>query len=40
MEKYKKLGMSWGEIAFNLGLELSAAGKLVMAYPARQINDK
>jgi hypothetical protein len=39
VEKYKKLGMSWGEIAFNLGLEPSAAGKLVMAYPARQISE-
>ena len=37
--QYKNQGRSWSEIAFNLGLEPSAAGKLVLAYPARQVSE-
>ena len=35
--QYKQQGRSWSEIAFNMGLEPSAAGKLVLAYPAKQL---
>jgi len=34
--EYKK---SWSEIAHNLGIEPAEAGKLIMAYPAKQINE-
>jgi hypothetical protein len=37
--QYKKQGSSWSQIAFNLGIEPAAAGKLIMAYPAKQINN-
>ena len=37
MEQYKKQGRSWSEIAYSLGVEPEAAGKLILAYPARQI---
>lgn len=37
VEQYKKQGRSWSEIAHNLGVEPDATGKLVLAYPARQI---
>ena len=35
--EYKKRGRSWSEIAHNLGVEPINAGKLIIAYPARQI---
>ena len=35
--QYKKQGRSWSEIAYNLGLEPDAAGKLILAYPAKKI---
>lgn len=38
VEQYKKQGSSWSQIAFNLGVEPAAAGKLVLAYPAKQID--
>ena len=37
MEQYKKKGRSWSEIANSLGIEPGAAGKLILAYPAKQI---
>jgi hypothetical protein len=37
LEQYKKQGRSWSEIAFNLGFEPKTAGKLILAYPAKQI---
>jgi hypothetical protein len=37
VEKHNKQGESWSEIANNLGVEPGAAGKLIIAYPARQI---
>lgn len=37
VDQYKKQGSSWSEIAFNQGLEPSAAGKLVLAYPSRHL---
>lgn len=39
VEQYKKQGSSWSQIAFNLGIEPAAAGKLILAYPAKQINN-
>jgi len=39
VEQYKKQGSSWSQIAFNLGVEPAAAGKLILAYPAKQINN-
>ncbi len=38
VEQYKKQGSSWSQIAFNLSLEPAAAGKLILAYPAKQID--
>ena len=38
VEQYKKQGSSWSQIAFNLGIEPAAAGKLILAYPAKQID--
>ena len=35
---HSKNGISWSEIAHNLGVEPAAAGKLILAYPAKQIN--
>jgi hypothetical protein len=37
VEQYKNQGSSWSQIAFNLSLEPAAAGKLILAYPAKQI---
>lgn len=37
MEQYKKKGRSWSEIANSLGLEPEAAGKHILAYPAKEI---
>jgi len=37
MEQYKIKGRSWSEIANSLGIEPGAAGKLILAYPAKQI---
>ena len=37
MEQYIKKGRSWSEIANSLGIEPEAAGKLLLAYPAKQI---
>ena len=39
VEQYLKLGRSWSEIAYNLGLEPNAAGKLILAYPAKKITE-
>jgi hypothetical protein len=39
VDQYKKQGSSWSEIAFNMGLEPSAAGKLVLAFPAKQLSE-
>jgi len=39
VELYKEKGKSWSEIAFNLGVEPKMAGKLVQAYPAREITE-
>ena len=36
---YKEKGKSWSEIAFNLGVEPKVAGKLIQAYPAREISE-
>jgi hypothetical protein len=38
VEQYKKQGSSWSQIAFNLGIEPAAAGKLILAFPAKQIS--
>jgi hypothetical protein len=38
VEQYKKQGSSWSQIAFSLGIEPAAAGKLILAYPAKQID--
>lgn len=37
VEQYKNQGRSWSEIAHNLGVEPDVVGKLIVAYPARQI---
>ena len=37
VEQYKNQGRSWSEIAHNLGVEPDTTGKLIVAYPARQI---
>ena len=37
VEQYKNQGRSWSEIAHNLGVEPDTTGKLIAAYPARQI---
>jgi len=37
VEQYKNKGRSWSEIAYNLGMEPKAAGKLILAYPAKII---
>ena len=37
--EYKKRGRSWSEIAHNLGVEPINAGKLIIAYPALQIQE-
>ena len=37
VEQYKKQGRSWSEIAHNLGVAADATGKLIIAYPDRQI---
>jgi hypothetical protein len=39
VEQYKKQGSSWSEIAFELGIEPAAAGKLVLTFPAKQISE-
>jgi len=39
VDQYKKQGSSWSEIAFNLGLEPSAAGKLVLVFPDKQLSE-
>lgn len=39
VNQYKKQGSSWSEIAFNLGLEPAAAGKLVLAFPDKSFSD-
>jgi hypothetical protein len=39
VDQYKKQGSSWSEIAFTMGLEPSAAGKLVLAFPAKQLSE-
>jgi hypothetical protein len=38
VEQYKKQGSSWSQIAFSLGIEPAAAGKLILAYPVIQID--
>lgn len=35
----REQGQSWSEIAHDLGVEPAAAGKLVLAYPAKQITE-
>jgi len=37
VEQYKDKGKSWSEIAYSLGVEPKAAGKLILAYPAKKI---
>ena len=39
MEQYKGQGKSWSEIAHNLGVKPAEAGKLILAYPAKQITE-
>lgn len=39
LEQYSKQGKSWSEIANNLGVEPTAAGKLILAYPAKQLTE-
>lgn len=39
LEQYKKQGKSWSEIAYHLGLEPDMAGKLILAYPAKQVQE-
>jgi len=37
VDQYKNQGRSWSEIAFNMGIEPSAAGKLVLAFPDKRL---
>jgi hypothetical protein len=37
VKQHNGQGKSWSEIAHNLGVEPAAAGKLILAYPAKQI---
>ena len=39
VEQRNGQGKSWSEIAHNLGVEPPAAGKLILAYPAKQITE-
>lgn len=39
MAQYRVNGRSWSEIAYNLGVEPQAAGKLILAYPDRTISE-
>jgi len=39
VEQYNRQGKSWSEIAHNLGVEPATAGKLILAYPAKQITE-
>jgi hypothetical protein len=39
VEQYRKKGKSWSEIAYNLGFEPAGPGKLILAYPAREITE-
>jgi hypothetical protein len=39
LEQRSELGKSWSEIAHDLGIEPTAAGKLILAYPAKQITE-
>jgi len=39
IDLYKKQGKSWSEIAFSLGVEPKLAGKLIQAYPDREITE-
>jgi len=39
LKQHNKYNKSWSEIAHNLGIEPAEAGKLIMAYPAKQINE-
>lgn len=36
-EQYTQKGRSWSEIAFNLGVTPKKAGRLIMAYPAKEL---
>lgn len=36
VEQYKDKGRSWSEIAYSLGVEPKAAGKLILVYPAKK----
>jgi hypothetical protein len=39
LKQRRENNKSWSEIAHNLGVEPAKAGKLVLAYPAKQINE-
>ena len=39
LAQHNEHNKSWSEIAHNLGIEPAEAGKLIMAYPAKQINE-
>ena len=39
LKQRRQQNESWSEIAHNLGVEPAAAGKLVLAYPAKQITE-
>jgi len=39
IDQYKKQGNSWSEIAFKMGLEPSATGRLVLAYPDKKFSE-
>ncbi len=39
MGQHNRQGKSWSEIAHNLGVEPVTAGKLILAYPAKQITE-
>lgn len=39
LKQRNKEGKSWSEIAHGLGIEPSAAGKLILAYPAKEITE-
>jgi len=40
IQQYIKQGRSWSEIAYNLGVEPKAAGRLILAYPTKSIPAK
>ena len=39
VSQYRKQGKGWSEIAYNSGLKPAEVGKLILAYPAREITE-